>query len=210
MKLLRILSIIILFAAFTACEKAVLDDDDNTDKTEKPTEKPDNPGSGDSGDESDNDSDDSDQIVEPGDDDNNPPVDETDIVDGNDPDEDDNKENDPDKAMSVTDFINKSVSGGVYVEGYIVGSCTRNIKNADFDAPFKGQTAVLLADTPDEQNTENVISINLKSGSKMRAEVNLEDNPGNKGRRLRVFGYRETYLGIWGIKSVSSGMYELF
>lgn len=220
MKLLRLLPIIILFAAFTACEKAVIDDEDNNDKTEKPIEKPiekpdnpdsdgnnDNPGDGDidnSGDDSDGD----DTVVAP-DDDSDKNTEEGDIVDGNDPDKGDSEIGTGD-VISVTDFINKSLSGGVWVEGYIVGSCTRNISNADFTAPFSGASALLLADDPEETNTANVIAIELKSGSNIRKTANLEDHPENKGKRLKVFGYRENYLGIIGIKNISSNMFELF
>ncbi len=216
MKLLRLLSIIILFAAFTACEKAVIDDEDNNEKTENPIEKPDNPNSegyidnsGDDG--SDNSGDDSDgdvTIVDP-DDDSDKNTEEGDIVDGNDPDKGDSEIGTGD-VISVTDFINKSLSGGVWVEGYIVGSCTRNISNADFTAPFSGASALLLADDPEETNTANVIAIELKSGSNIRKTANLEDHPENKGKRLKVFGYRENYLGIIGIKNISSNMFELF
>ena len=216
MKLLRLLPIIILFAAFTACEKAVIDDEDNNDKTEKPIEKPDNPnsdgnndnpGDGDS-DNSGDDSDGDDTIVDP-DDDSDKNTEEGDIVDGNDPDKGDSEIGTGD-VISVTDFINKSLSGGVWVEEYIVGSCTRNISNADFTAPFSGASALLLADDPEETNTDNVIAIELKSGSNIRKAANLEDHPENKGKRLKVFGYRENYLGIIGIKNISSNMFELF
>lgn len=202
MKLLRILPFIMLFAVFTACEKAVIDDEDDNDKTENPIEKPDNPGT--DGEDSDDDG----TVVEP-DDDSDKNQEEDDIVDGNDPDKDDSDVESGD-IISVTDFLTKSLSGGVWVEGYIVGACKQNIKYADFTAPFKGASALLMADNPEETNTANVIAIELKSGSNIRKAANLEDHPENKGKRLKVFGYRENYLGIIGIKNISSNMFELF
>lgn len=215
MKLLRILPFIIFFAAFTACEKAVIDDEDNNDKTENPIEKPDNPGSdndndnsGDNGNDNSGDDSDGDYTPVDPDDDSDKPTDETDIVDGNDPDKDDSEIGTGD-VISVTDFINKSLNGGVWVEGYIVASCHDNIKHADFTAPFSGASALLLADDPEETNSSNLIAIELKSGSNIRKVANLVDHPENKGKRLKVFGYRSTYLGIYGIKGVSNNMFEL-
>lgn len=219
MKTLRIIPVILLFAVFASCEKAVIDDsekdkteetikkDDNNNKDNPGEDKSDNP---DNDDKDDNDQDDDDTPIDdlpidPGYDDKDAPYEETDINT-----DDDNKEGiSTGDTVSVSDFLTKKISGGVNVEGYIVASCVQNIKNADFDAPFKGATALLMADDPDERNTDNVISIQLKSGSKMREELNLEDHPENKGKRLRVFGYRNTYLGITGIKDIASGMFWL-
>lgn len=153
----------LLLVAFSACEKAIIDEDEaETSGT----------------------------VVNSGDDDGYSSINSDDII-------------------SVSEFIENDLSESVYVKGYIVASCTRNIKNADFDAPFEGATALLLADSPDERDTDNVISIELKSGSKMREELNLEDHPENKGKILVVFGSRTTYLGIIGMKNISSGMYWL-
>lgn len=221
MKTLRIIPVILLLAVFAACEKAVIDEDSEKDETEETIKKDDNGNTdtpddnkGDnpnnnSSDTNNQDGDDTpieDLPVDPNYGDKNDPYEEPDI-------NTDDGENEggisTGDIVSVNDFLTKDVNGGVYVEGYIVASCVQNIKNADFDAPFKGETALLMADDPNERNTDKVISIQLKSGSEMRKSLNLEDHPENKGKRLKVFGYRNTYLGITGIKDIASGMFWL-
>ncbi len=109
--------------------------------------------------------------------------------------------------VTVSQFLNTTITSEVYVQGYIVGSCQRSIKNADFEAPFEGHTAVLLADHKDEK--EEVIVIHLKTGT-MRNAINLEDHPENCGKRLKIKGTQDTYLGTTGMgeKSVTTE-YEL-
>ena len=93
------------------------------------------------------------------------------------------------------------------VRGYIVGSCQRSIKNADFEAPFEGHTALLLADRRDER--EKVVAIHLKTGA-MRSALNLEDHPENQGKTLRVRGKQGSYLGTVGMNEENiTGEYEL-
>ena len=110
-------------------------------------------------------------------------------------------ENNP---LTVAEFITGDYEGGAYVKGYIVGACSTNIKNADFEAPFEWSSAILLADKVDERDTDKMISIELKSGSKIREQFNLKDHPENHGKQAQFFGYPETYLKIIGIKSPTS------
>lgn len=109
--------------------------------------------------------------------------------------------------VSVDQFLHQTIDVEVYVRGYIVGSCQRTIKNADFEAPFEGHTALLLADRPGER--QNVIAIHLKQGT-MRSDLNLEDHPENQGKTLRVRGKQGTYLGVAGMNEENvSAEYEL-
>lgn len=110
--------------------------------------------------------------------------------------------------VRVDQFLNQAIDVEVYVKGYIVGSCQRSINNADFEAPFEGHTALLLADRRDER--EKVITIHLKTGT-MRRALNLEDHPENQGKVLRVKGKQGSYLGTVGMSEDDiSGEYELF
>ncbi|MBR1656126.1 MAG: hypothetical protein IJ698_06920 [Prevotella sp.] len=109
-----------------------------------------------------------------------------------------------DDPLTVAEFIAGDYEGGAYVKGYIIGACSTNIKNADFEAPFEWSSAILLADKVDERDTDKMISIELKSGSKIRAQFNLKDHPENHGKQAQFFGYPETYLKIIGIKSPTS------
>lgn len=107
---------------------------------------------------------------------------------------------------TVREFINSSRTGQIWVEGYIVGVCTRNIANADFIPPFDDVPGLLLADDKNETDISQVITIKLHNQT-IRGKLNLKDNPSNKGRRLRVFGVRQTYLSVIGIKTIDA--YEL-
>lgn len=106
--------------------------------------------------------------------------------------------------LSVAEFIQLGEHGGAFVKGYIVGDCTKNSKNADFNPPFSQPQAILLADSQGERNTDNMIAIQLKSGSKVREHMNLKDHPNWWGRLVVFSGYRTSYLGMAGIKSVTS------
>lgn len=114
-------------------------------------------------------------------------------------------ENNP---LTVAEFITGDYEGGAYVKGYIVGACSTNIKNADFEAPFEWSSAILVADNKGETDTDKMISIELKSGSKIREQFNLKDHPENFGKQALFFRYPERYLGIIGIKG--PGKYKLF
>ena len=135
-----------------------------------------------------------------GEDDNPGKNEEGDIVDGNE--DDDNSEFHTGDVVSVSTFLNYDISCQIWVQGYIVGACTRHIKNADFHAPFEYKSAILIADRQDETNTDNVVTIELKSGSKARQELNLVDNPQNFGRKVRIFGFQTTYLYTYGMKNI--------
>ncbi len=103
-----------------------------------------------------------------------------------------------DSVVTVSQFINCYFPGEIWVQGYIVGSCQRSHSNADFEAPFEGRTAILLADSIGER--EEVIAIHLKTGL-MRDRVNLEDNPQHYGRLFRVKGKQGRYLGFVGMNT---------
>jgi len=110
--------------------------------------------------------------------------------------------------ITVNDFLTKRLGGGVFVNGYIVGACTKNKDNADLTPPFTYATALLLADSPDEKDINKMMSLELKSGSKIRAALNLVDHPELYRHKLQVFGYKEVYLGMYGMKGVGTWAYD--
>ena len=70
-----------------------------------------------------------------------------------------------DKFFSVADFMSHDFGDkSVWVVGYIVGDCTKNIKNAEWEKPFTYDTAILLADESGETDSEKVIAIQLRAG----------------------------------------------
>lgn len=105
--------------------------------------------------------------------------------------------------LSVSQFMETENDEIVLVRGYIVGSAT-GAKGYDynFTKPFKYETALLLADEQGEDDKTKVMSIQLKSGSATREELNLAWNPENYGKRLTVYGMKTTYLKIPGIKEI--------
>lgn len=172
-KVLTGLMVFLLLAGLGACEKADLTEDDSNDKPK--TSVVDDP-------EADDDSST----------DNNAGDDDSTKTEG------DNTGKVRDGAeVTVAQFLALDGHPMVYVTGYIVGSCQRSLSNADFEPPFAGHTAVLMADSAGEQNTDYMMSVHLKKGN-MRDALNLEDHPENFGRRLRVWGTKFTYLGLPG------------
>lgn len=101
---------------------------------------------------------------------------------------------------SVAEFINGDFGERyVWVSGYIVGACKRSIKQAEWEPPFSYDSAILLADSPDESDPENVISIQMV-GKQMKEEIALASNPQNYGRAIAFYGVKQKYLGIPGMK----------
>lgn len=197
-KTLTCLMALLLLAGLGACEKADLTEGEENQNKPHTTIVDGNDDGSDTKEPDNHDSDD-----------DNPDKDDTD--DNNDSTDKDNDE--PGKTrdgaeVNVAQFLRIDGHPMVYVTGYIVGSCQRSLKNADFEPPFEGHTAVLLADTPGEQNTDYMIAVHLKKGA-MRDNLNLEDNPENFGRKIRVWGTKFTYLGLPGFPEGYIVGYEL-
>ncbi len=97
-----------------------------------------------------------------------------------------------------------------WVEGYIVGNVDgegMNMKTeSKFSAPFTIKTNILLAATADETDYNNCIPVQLPAGA-IRDGLNLVDNAGNDGKKVKLYGMLETYFGAPGLRSVS--YYEL-
>ena len=109
--------------------------------------------------------------------------------------------------VDVETFISTPIVTQVWVKGYIVGSATgaNGKKRYDFEPPFEHDTALLLADSPATADLSHVVSVCLTSCSKkIREELNLKEHPENRGKVLSVFGFRETYLAIPGIKKIDA------
>ena len=109
--------------------------------------------------------------------------------------------------VDVETFISTPIVNQIWLKGYIVGAATgaNGKKRYDFEAPYDYDTAILLADTPDEADLEHVASVCLTSCSKkIREALNLKDHPENRGKVLSVFGFREVYLNLPGIKKIDA------
>lgn len=107
--------------------------------------------------------------------------------------------------VDVKTFCNNDISVQIWVRGYIVGAATgaNNKIRYDYEPPFSYDTALLLSDTPQPADGDDVISVCLTSCSKsIREKLNLVDHPENKGELIEIFGYRESYLKLPGIKHI--------
>lgn len=153
------------------------------------------------GDDSDSDSDD-----DSGDDNGDDSDDDTDPGNDDDYNDDDSGED----TLTVHEFIYNSFGGAVYVKGYIIGDCTVSFSNAEFEPEFTHPQALLLADDKEERNEGNIISIQLKNGSKARSHMNLVDNPDWWGKEVVFLGYRGRYLGLTGIRGEDLMAYPLY
>lgn len=110
--------------------------------------------------------------------------------------------------VNVATFKARDFDEAIWVKGYIVGcaSTTGGYKYC-FAQPFESMTSILIADNKKENDKKNVVAIQLKSGSDIRADLNLAENPGNYRRTVAVYGYKTTYLRIDGMKEILD--YEL-
>lgn len=105
------------------------------------------------------------------------------------------------EVLSVPEAIAKNNSGEVAaVEGYVIGHISGG--KYDFEADFGDDFNLILADTPTERNSSNLISVQITAG--FRSEFGLKTNPSLIGTRIQVTGKLEAYNGIKGLKSPSS------
>lgn len=93
-----------------------------------------------------------------------------------------------------------------WVQGYIVGAVKSGVSSVssaadiDFVAPFSSATNVLIASNMNETDFTKCVVVNLPSGTPLRTQVNLMDNPGNLKKQLKVNGTLRTYFGIAGLR----------
>ena len=106
--------------------------------------------------------------------------------------------------VNVTYFINNSLNGeAIWVDGYIVGSATSTDGyEFQFSSPFDYATSILLSDKKNETDKKHVMTIQLKSGSEYRKELNLKDNPELYNKKISICGYKTTYLKLPGMKEL--------
>ena len=84
-----------------------------------------------------------------------------------------------------------------WVVGYIVG-CAANGGLIGTDAVSN----IALGDAADQ--TENVIPVELPSGSDARTALNIVDNSSNKGKKVKVYGQLISYFTFTGVKGTKT------
>ncbi len=102
---------------------------------------------------------------------------------------------------------NQDVQTSGWIQGYIVGTVVPGINasnpiNGNEDIAFNAgdfmNNTVVLAASADVRDWTKCVVVNLPSGSAIRTQINLVDNPGNLGKVLKVTGILQNYFGAAG------------
>lgn len=119
----------------------------------------------------------------------------------------------------VLDFIGNSVMSGdndwvyepykytVWVKAMVVGSTERTMNNAIYKPPFKGTTAWIVADSPDDDD-DYLLPVRIADTQTFRRDFNLPDNPRFWLRTVYICGGMQPYMGRPAIYHVLSILEE--
>ena len=93
-----------------------------------------------------------------------------------------------------------------WVEAYIIGSYNFNNEPKWIIGVENAETAnVLLADDAASTNTYNVATVKLGDYASV---LNLQANPANLGKKLKVYGVVEKYCGVGGIVNIEKALLD--
>lgn len=99
-----------------------------------------------------------------------------------------------------TEEEQNEVINAVGIKGYIVGAIPgTSLSNARFSPPYNSNSNIIIADDKDELQPEKCMPVKLVKGTVFRDELNLEDNPANKGRAILVSGTVDYYFRTYGV-----------
>lgn len=102
--------------------------------------------------------------------------------------------------MSVYKFLTTVPNNEkMYVVGYIIGAFKRNLKDVEWNAPFTSGLYILLADNKDERDLSKVMVLCLSKVSN-KNKYNLKKHSDNMGRKLLLFGRKQAFSGVIGMK----------
>lgn len=110
--------------------------------------------------------------------------------------------------LSVTQLLDSPMDDSeVAVRGYIVGyvkSGTYNTKGVVFDTNNAASTNIVVSDSPDENDIDNCVPVQLVKNTSARSDLNLADNPSLIGRQVELYGTASLYMAVPGLKNVST------
>ena len=118
----------------------------------------------------------------------------------------------PESSMSVAQAMeayNNGTTGETTITAYIVGYAKSS--GSSFVGEFSVGTAasnIIIADNPNETDSSKCMPIQLKSGTDIRAALNLADNPDNLGKRVTLTGSLEKYFNVPGLKTLTAYSFE--
>lgn len=103
--------------------------------------------------------------------------------------------------FNVAAAVGNNTGSGMWVQGYIVGVRETDVDpfEDNFNAPFRTNSNIMLADSPDETNTSVLLMVQLPIGD-VRDAINLVDNPENLGELVKLRGNLTAYFGAPGLR----------
>jgi len=106
---------------------------------------------------------------------------------------------------NVAHAYNNNTGNNVWVQGYIIGVMETDVDPfaPNFNPPFRTNSNIIIADSPDETNMNNALIIQLPFGSSPRAALNLVDNPQRLGVFVKLKGNLAAYFGVPGMRDTS-------
>ncbi|MDE5900532.1 MAG: hypothetical protein K2H33_04150 [Muribaculaceae bacterium] len=114
-----------------------------------------------------------------------------------------------DQPYTVEQLIALGNNGAtVWTEGYIIGFVNgSSYAGATLGADSALASNVIIAASADETDFAKCVPVQLPAGD-VRAAINLQDNPGNLGRKLKLQGTASAYCGTPGLRAVSAYSFE--
>lgn len=109
----------------------------------------------------------------------------------------------PESAYCV-ESAKEHIGETIWVWGYITaGYNSTSASSISFNPPFTSASSMAISSSLNVQKPDECISVTLASGSQIRTEANLVDNPHIFGKKIFIKGtIVESYLGLIGIKPV--------
>lgn len=101
-----------------------------------------------------------------------------------------------------------------WTEGYIVGSVKAGVTDIDsndkiiWSADAEMDNTLVIAPDAECRDIKKCLVLTLPQGSSLRKNGNLVDNPGNFGKKIKVTGSFDSYLGTNGLLNTSGATSE--
>lgn len=112
--------------------------------------------------------------------------------------------------ITVAEAIEAPLDSFIYVQGYIIGSTLRSMKNAIYKPPFESRSSLILSDVPFKESQgfydDEFLPVRLTDFPDYQRALNLVDHPEHWNKRVNIYAMKCTYLGVPGLKIIE--MYE--
>ena len=101
-------------------------------------------------------------------------------------------------ALTVAEAQEATLGSQIFVKGFIVAATRLSMSNAEFSAPFTGNTALVLASkksdgTAEQFTNDELFPVSLSDASKgIKDAYNLANNPQYHNQYVYIIGTRET------------------